>query len=146
MDDVIKAHAAKWPRTAIADYDKLEQAWQQIRARFPRVFQERDLGTFVEPGWWPTIISTCEQLTALLDQHPEVVVHTAQLKEKFGGLRWYVDIKGPAPDEVYCQIRELLKQANVSTSKICEVCGEPGELRHGGWSKTLCNEHDRKRR
>jgi len=27
----------------------------------------------------------------------------------------------------------------------CEECGKPGELRTGGWMRTLCDEHEAER-
>ena len=61
-------------------------------------------------------------------------VHIIQIKEKFGGLRIYVDDPTPA---VEVEIREAENQSY----KTCEVCGEPGQLYGGSWLKTLCKEH-----
>lgn len=48
----------------------------------------------------------------------------AQIKEKFGGLRFYVH--GPVSEAVQAQIQ----QAQTETSfHICECCGAPGMLR-----------------
>ncbi len=58
-----------------------------------------------------------------------------QVKEKFGGLRFYV--AAGEPDEVY----KLIWAAENASTTICEICGAPGELRYGGWIKTLCDEH-----
>ena len=30
--------------------------------------------------------------------------------------------------------------------EICEVCGEKGERRNGGWIKTLCDTHEEERK
>ena len=57
-----------------------------------------------------------------------------QVKEKFGGLRFYIN---SAPDGVHTLIRE----AENKSFEICEVCGNQGEPRKGGWIKTLCEEH-----
>lgn len=57
-----------------------------------------------------------------------------QVKEKFGGLRFYV---GSASDAVHARIADAEKES----TKICEECGLPGVIRDGGWLKTLCEEH-----
>lgn len=57
-----------------------------------------------------------------------------QIKEKFGGLRFYI-IGGT--DELYDSIDE----AEAKSFTICERCGAPGVLREGGWMQTLCDEH-----
>ena len=59
---------------------------------------------------------------------------TCQVKEKFGGLRFYTNATS---DEMDNRIR-LAEDASYIT---CERCGELGELRGGGWMATLCDEH-----
>lgn len=55
-----------------------------------------------------------------------------QVKEKFGGLRFYMTC---GTDEIY----DLISKAEALSCKTCEECGEPGEERSGGWIHTLCN-------
>jgi hypothetical protein len=57
-----------------------------------------------------------------------------QVKQKFGTLRFYT---GGATDKMYEIIREYERVSAVT----CEVCGEPGEIRSGGWIETLCETH-----
>ena len=63
-----------------------------------------------------------------------------QIKEKFGGLRFYI---GSANEEVF----EIIRKYESLSYETCEVCGEKGELRkdcgwHGGmWYKTMCDKH-----
>lgn len=61
-----------------------------------------------------------------------------QIKEKFGGLRFYYD----GGDE---QVYGMVRMAEAWASTICEQCGEPGKLRHGGWVQTLCDKHEAER-
>ena len=61
-----------------------------------------------------------------------------QVKEKFGGLRFYIN---SAPDGVH----KLIREAENKSLEICEICGNPGQQRNGGWIKTLCEEHDKNR-
>lgn len=77
------------------------------------------------PGW--------EKLIApLLERADLEDVTVRQVKEKFGGLRFYVD---SASDELY----ELIDQAERDSIKICEMCGMPGNrMIKAGWYKTLC--------
>lgn len=58
----------------------------------------------------------------------------SQVKEKFATLRFYMT---SATDEMY----DLISKAEARSSKTCEVCGQPGVLRQGGWLQTLCDEH-----
>jgi hypothetical protein len=77
------------------------------------------------PGWNQLI----EDLIALgWDQH------VIQVKEKFGGLRFYID---SGSDEMYNRI----SKAENDSYTICEETGKPGELRTDiGWMRTLCDD------
>ena len=67
---------------------------------------------------------------------PEVYV--MQVKEKFGGLRFYVG--GATPEEF-----EAIDKAEADSYTICEECGKSGKLREDlGWILTLCDEHYKK--
>jgi hypothetical protein len=57
-----------------------------------------------------------------------------QVKEKFGGLRFYF----MSGDEF---VQGAVALAERMSYTICEECGEPGKLRSGGWMRTLCDRH-----
>ena len=62
-------------------------------------------------------------------------VDILQIKEKFGGLRFYV---GAAGDEVY----NAIDAAEAASFSICEECGAPGKPANmGGWVRTVCGAH-----
>ena len=51
-----------------------------------------------------------------------------QVKEKFGGLRFYA-----------VPWVEAITEIEDRSLTICEDCGAPGEPRKGGWIRTLCD-------
>lgn len=57
-----------------------------------------------------------------------------QVKEKFGGLRFYY----MGGDDY---IRGLEAMAESMSYRTCEVCGAPGSSTSEGWIRTLCEEH-----
>lgn len=66
-------------------------------------------------------------------------VKFAQIKEKFGGLRVYINY---STEEVY----NLIHEYEDKSYTICEVCGEPGQLckkKLGQWQKTVCEKHQK---
>ena len=65
---------------------------------------------------------------------PPRQVEAVQVKEKFGGLRFYVNRVDPA-------VEGAIDMAEAMSYHICEVCGAPGEPNRDGWIKTLCKEH-----
>ena len=57
-----------------------------------------------------------------------------QVKEKFGGLRFYYS----GGDDY---IRGIVSMAECMSYRTCEVCGSPGTSNNEGWIRTLCEEH-----
>jgi hypothetical protein len=57
-----------------------------------------------------------------------------QVKEKFGGLRFYVQA---ATDEHY----NYISFAESMSYRTCEQCGAPGKRYTDGWHKVLCDIH-----
>jgi hypothetical protein len=62
-------------------------------------------------------------------------IHIEQIKEKFGGLRFYYQ----GGDE---HIRGMETMAEVWAGHTCETCGDKGKRRSGGWIRTLCDKHE----
>ena len=70
----------------------------------------------------------------LYDAKPRRVMVT-QVKEKFGGLRFYIS---GAPEWYH----DLIWHYELESKKVCEECGKPGKMRPDlGWIKTFCDEH-----
>jgi hypothetical protein len=61
-----------------------------------------------------------------------------QIKEKFGGLRFYVDITGDATEKSRDEFNALIEKAESDSVTICEGCGNPGERGGEGWITTAC--------
>ncbi|MGB8478936.1 MAG: hypothetical protein WCE63_08855, partial [Acidobacteriaceae bacterium] len=79
----------------------------------------------------------CEDLEPLVAEYESETGHqfkVVQVKEKFGGLRFYVE----DANEV---IRQRIELAEMESFDTCEVCGKPGRRRSGGWIQTQCDEH-----
>lgn len=83
----------------------------------------------VGEGWFPLIKRLIEDLINL-GWNKEIV----DIKEKFGTIRFYIN---EGNDKIFNRIID----AEVESSKVCEISGKPGELRRvNGWYKTLCEE------
>lgn len=88
----------------------------------------------VGAGWHELVRDLEAKLTELLG-----VYDLYQIKEKFGGLRYYI---GPVDADKFDAAHALISEAEAKSFHICEECGKPGECkasRH--WLKTLCEEH-----
>jgi hypothetical protein len=86
-------------------------------------------------GWRPLIADLELKLRALVPDYK-----VSQVKEKFGGLRYYAN-PGNVDEETSNQFYALIRAAEAKADVTCECCGRPGRLTQrgeGGWYKTLC--------
>jgi hypothetical protein len=115
---------------------------EKMHRKYPKMFAEPYGGFCTDKGWWPLIELLCDNIQDHTDwcnrnheKHPlveQVVVN--QIKEKFGGLRFYYS---GGDDEISGMVRIAEAVASIT----CETCGAPGKSRGGGWIRTLCDEH-----
>jgi|AntAceMinimDraft_11_1070367.scaffolds.fasta_scaffold49548_2 hypothetical protein len=141
-----------------------EDKYEALFTNWPLLFQKAQIGDHIEvgPGWYNILDVLCQQLShgaeskmqqvlyyenqpnvdqkklenaradldRLIDELPTIV----QIKEKFGGLRFYVD-GGTTEHGNYIQFAEAM------SGRTCDVCGGVGKLRTGGWLRVLCDSH-----
>ena len=120
--------------------------------QYPKIFKDKtgelnrkltSWGFSCGDGWYNIINLLCANIQSHIDWQnkqdkkvPQVVA--LQVKEKFGTLRFYYT----GGDE---HIHGMVRMAEAISAVTCEKCGTPGELRHGGWVKTLCDVHENER-
>jgi hypothetical protein len=116
---------------------------KQMEETFPKMFSNPYGGFAVGQGWWPILEKLCNNIQSHTDWRekqgkdcPQVVVE--QIKEKFGGLRFYYQ----GGDEY---IHGMVTMAESIADITCESCGNPGKRRGGGWIHTYCDPCEIKR-
>ena len=83
-------------------------------------------------GWRLILLELHAHLTQIVPDY-----RIAQVKEKFGGLRYYI---GSIPEGVFRESYDLIDEAEQRSYETCEWCGKPGrENIKRGWVKTLCD-------
>jgi hypothetical protein len=131
----------------------------QLCEKYPKIFKDRHgdpketlmcWGFECGDGWYQILDSLCGQIQSYIDWKnrsaeagykdftPVEQVVAVQIKEKFGGLRFYYE----GGDS---KIEGMVRMAESWASVTCEECGAPGETRPGGWIKTLCDTHKKER-
>jgi hypothetical protein len=134
--------------------EKYDAFSKRMEETYPKMFSEPYGGFCVGEGWWPIIEALCKQIQSHTDwtneRHaalkkenqynlkiPKKVkpVVVGQIKEKFGGLRFYYEGGDP-------EISGMVRMAESWAANTCESCGKPGKPRNGGWLRTLCDEHE----
>ena len=95
-----------------------------------------DCGFFsIGKGWYQIVKDLIEDLIEL-GWDKQVV----QVKEKFGGLRFYIN-------DGSREIHDRISEAEKLSHETCEICGEQGEMRTDiGWYSTLCKKHYEERK
>jgi len=97
-------------------------------------------------GWFPLIWKLSEQIEPLIekfntdypdhmDEHPRA----SQVKEKFGSLCFYMTSSTE-------EMQDIIENFEKRSSKVCEICGNEGQLRNdNGWYSTACEDCGRDR-
>lgn len=129
--------------------DKYDAFERRMKEAYPKMFSQPYGGFAVGPGWWPILESLCRQIHHHVewkqqqkekygrgDGCDDVVV--LQIKEKFGGLRFYYSGGDP-------EVSGMVRMAESWADHSCEECGSPGRSRNSGWIKVLCDKHDAER-
>lgn len=127
---------------------------EKLCADFPGIFAQRHKsmretamcwGFDCGDGWHQIIRNLCMDIKKLVDTfnkansaRDEYKVEAVQVKEKFGTLRFYI---GGVHKDIFSIVHALIDHAEHLSGQTCEECGEYGEVRNGGWIRTLCTKH-----
>jgi len=127
---------------------------QQLLTAYPKIFSQPFGGFCVGDGWYHILEALCRRIQATIDNREEHIlwlqkegkainidpieqVVVAQIKEKFGGLRFYYD----GGNE---EISGMVEMAESWAYHTCETCGNRGKMRGNSWVYVACDEHTRK--
>ena len=126
--------------------DKLQQ---KLFDKYPTIFLNKDaspqqscmhFGIECGGGWYELIDKLCNQLVSLNN-----TIVADQVKEKFGGLRFYAHFTADELERKNAKMWKLIDNAENESYTICEECGNAGRLStSGSWLRTLCDKHRKK--
>lgn len=122
-----------------------EELDNKLCDKYPKIFRDRHASMTItamcwgfecDDGWFKIIDNLCNKLQTYTDKDPEKrpQIVTTQVKEKFGGLRFYVN----GADNTQWKMIEEAEHLSYNT---CEKCGSAEHVgQTSGWIKTLCKE------
>ena len=128
---------------------------RRIFESFPEIFSHPNTGInnpeymCIGDGWLSLLEQFCIELTLLAKQMKlpdQDWPYFACIKEKFGGLRVYMNPNGfdeTAQELAYKHLSAITQAAKVT----CEVCGQKGHFRDGnvtGWLRVHCDTCEEK--
>ena len=114
-------------------------------SNLPKNFSDAVKGRFSEKGFcgasvgrgWIKIVNDLDiELSKIMPEYKIV-----QIKEKFGGLRYY--IRSDDKVETHIEAQKYIVLAEEKAEKTCEICGVEGKIssNNRGWVKTRCDIH-----
>lgn len=144
-----------------------DSLYEQLVKDNPELFENNNIEFSVGNGWYNIMAGLLGIITAPLAnaqhrlryerEHPSndggVKLHMLeegvqnaldslprldQVKEKFGGLRFYYTDRNKDNRDY---IAGAVRMAEEMADRTCHVCGSPGERRGGDWIQTLCDKH-----
>jgi len=86
-------------------------------------------GFETDDGWFQIIHELSAELEELIRRLPAAErddYYVVQVKEKFGTLRFYMNMETE-------EMSRAIRETEGRSASACEVCGRPGTLRGGGW-------------
>jgi hypothetical protein len=118
----------------------------ELFTRYPKIFAEAQLpseesamGRGIEcgDGWFGLIDALCQYLQETTDRGLEPQIVAIQVKEKLGGLRFYVRGSQASRSQ-----RGAIAFAELLSQQLCEICGAWGAtISATGNLRTRCGVH-----
>ena len=115
--------------------NELQLQVEELKNKFlPNYYKSVD----VDEGWYQIVVD-CDNLLTEIDPDYQI----AQIKQKFGGLRYYFQPSDVNNGELYVKMNAVVLAYEKIASMTCEATGKPGVLMKskGGWVKTLDPEY-----
>lgn len=130
-----------------------------LRQRHPRLLAETT--GYLSPGWFDIVARLCADVEGMVPPRQHRRVSCVQIKEKFGALRFYLNVLPPrvdfivprgfatalrpiSPRSLRGRLHERIRSAETESATTCEICGRPGtsgDHQRSGWIRTLCDDH-----
>lgn len=98
----------------------------------PVPISKKTVGFWCGNGWEPIVRKCLEKLA-----HLSKDIRVASVKQKWASLTIYAS----CPDALRPQCDQILAEAREESHRICEECGDPGQLYGPGSYKTVCKNH-----
>lgn len=117
-------------------------SYDELLAKYPKLYAK--LSYFeCDNGWIGLIDELSKKLEEINNKYPnfEDRIYAVQVKQKFGGLRFYCYSTDNICKEDYELKDRLIEQAEKASYTICEMCSKPAKsVNSRGWISTLCDQ------
>ena len=132
---------------------------EKTASQLKNMYQQ--FGCEIDDGWFSLLNSLCQEIMQVYHNHAcQLDIVVDQVKEKFGGLRFYYHFYGspvmihafdalgdfssrlyPADNAIRKEIANIVRKWENASLTICERCGASGALRNElPWICVLCDD------
>ena len=109
----------------------------KLISKYPKIFHE-SFWFECNDGWFDIIDDLCSKIQTHVDVSGNQIA-AAQVKQKFGALRVYIDPSDPET-EVDALIYQMIREAEQASETTCESCGSPARIQSKNrWLQCLCD-------
>ena len=117
-----------------------EELENKLYKAYPKIFPQKGMGIACGSGWYALLDALCVSIQGYTDGRKNIgkevaQVEAVQVKEKFGGLRFYYH----GGDKC---IEGMVWLAEAMAPRICEWCGTTVGVKTSGkrWLRSLCEK------
>ena len=116
---------------------------EQFRSKYPKLFKNlRYLE--ISSGWYDLIHKVSTRIEQINQNYSDDDgIYAAQIKTKFGGLRYYISFENVVRSDVD-QVNAFIAEAESLSYNICENCGDYVDPKMTSRYASLCNKCSRK--
>lgn len=104
------------------DKPEFHNVTKMLEERIEKVKEQRVIsegfGFWIEPGWYTLILELDAKIAAICPNYMLM-----QAKQKFRGLRYYVEFPEGTDEATMGQVHKLISAAEAKSFRICERCG-----------------------
>lgn len=119
------------------ELESMDEFRDRIVEEYPNAFEEdKSFWASAGNGWFGIIEDIIKKAHEL-----DLTINIRQVKEKFGGLRFYYEVVDEEYDDNNTEeLAELVREKEDESFETCEQCGtkENVETKGDSWIKTLC--------
>lgn len=113
-------------------------SFADFKTKYPKLYSTLEYFECSE-GWYPLIDKLSERLEEVNNSLGDGYIHAAQVKNKFGGLRFYIDTENVSTAD-YNMVQSFIDEAESLSYSTCELCSDAIDKKNITRYKSICQK------
>jgi len=114
------------------------KTFEEFKGKYPKLYSTLEYFE-CSSGWFPLINKLSERLEEVNNSLRDGYIHASQVKNKFGGLRFYIDTEGVSSAN-YDMIQSFIAEAESLSYVTCELCSDTIDKKNVTRYKSICQK------